>query len=41
MPTTPTPSSFVGELNKLSDFNNYDSGAGHGVLDIGMKLMGL
>lgn len=33
--TTPT------ELGQLPDFSNYDSSAGHGVLDFGMKLMGL
>ena len=40
-PVMPQPSTSVTELGKLSDFNNYDSNAGHGVLDIGMKLMGL
>ena len=40
-PVMPQPATSVTELGKLSDFNNYDSGAGHGVLDIGMKTMGL
>lgn len=40
-PVMPQTSTSPTELGKLSDFSNYDSSAGHGVLDIGMKLMGL
>ena len=40
-PVIPQTSTSPTELGKLSDFNNYDSSAGHGVLDFGMKLMGL
>jgi len=39
-PVMPQPSTLSSDLGKLADFNNYDKNAGHGILDIGMKLLG-